>query len=124
MFKNMNSYIFLRKKYDNILSFVAPKSCLDVRDCSDITTNGEFWIYPTATNGKRTKVFCHTLATEPSHFITLKNMNSFFQHEISNLINTSIACQSSMKPPLKRVEFTKIKIQIEVVLTFLLLKIL
>lgn len=102
----------------------APRSCLDVRNCSGVTADGEYWIYPTATNGKRTKIFCHNLASETSHFVTLKNTNSFVQHDDSNWIVHMGQCQSSLKPPLKRVEFTKIKIRIEVFLTLKLVELL
>lgn len=50
-------------------------------------------------------------------FVTLKNTNSFVQHDGSNWIVYQGQCQSSLKLPLKRVEFTKIKIRIEVFLT-------
>lgn len=91
-----------------------PASCLDIITYANITTDGDYWIYPMAANGRRTKIFCHDMANEPSHFITLKNTNSFVEHDGSNWILSYRTCQSSLNHPLKRVEFTKVKIEIEV----------
>ncbi|XP_011419543.3 A disintegrin and metalloproteinase with thrombospondin motifs 20 [Magallana gigas] len=90
-----------------------PASCIDLLSCAVNTSDGEYWIYPIAANGRRTKIFCHDMATGPSHFITLKNTNSFIEHDGSNWIVSYQQCQSKYKSPLKRVEFTKIKIRIE-----------
>lgn len=94
-----------------------PASCSDIRSCSNIATDGEYWIYPMAANGKRTKIFCHDLANEPSHFITLSNINYFIQHDASNWIplDRFQQCQANFKMPLKSVEFRKIRIGIEVI---------
>lgn len=94
-----------------------PASCSDISSCSNIATDGEYWIYPMAANGKRTKIFCHDLANEPSHFITLSNINNFIQHDASNWIplDRFQQCQANFKMPLKSVEFRKIRIGIEVI---------
>lgn len=94
-----------------------PASCSDIRSCSNIATDGEYWIYPMAANGKRTKIFCHDLANEPSHFITLSNINNFIQHDASNWIplDRFQQCQANFKMPLKSVVFRKIRIGIEVI---------
>lgn len=70
-----------------------------------------------AANGKRTKIFCHDLANEPSHFITLSNINNFIQHDASNWIplDRFQQCQANFKMPLKSVVFRKIRIGIEVI---------
>ncbi|XP_052680596.1 uncharacterized protein LOC128161359 isoform X2 [Crassostrea angulata] len=90
-----------------------PESCLNLSTCSGIRTDGEYWVYPTVTNRRRTKIYCHNLATEPSPFITLKYPNSFIFHDGSNWIKHRRQCQSSIKPPLKTTEFLKVKIDIE-----------
>lgn len=93
-----------------------PKSCTDISKCSGITRDGEFWIYPPAANGKRTKIYCHNMSTEPSHFVTLKNNNSFIIHDETNFLFAYVLnnkCKSSFNPPLKMVEFSKVKVQIE-----------
>lgn len=90
-----------------------PESCLKLSTCSGITTDGEYWVYPFVTNRRRTKIYCHNLATEPSHFITLKNPNNFIIHDRSNWIIHLRQCQSSIQPPLKKTEFLKVKIYIE-----------
>lgn len=96
-------------------NFEVPASCSDIRSCSNIATDGEYWIYPMAANGKRTKIFCHDLANEPSHFITLSNINNFIQHDASNWIplDRFQQCQANFKMPLKSVVFRKIRIGIE-----------
>ncbi|XP_011419542.3 A disintegrin and metalloproteinase with thrombospondin motifs 9 [Magallana gigas] len=106
---NVENYYIISGKSTRFV----PASCLDIITYANITTDGDYWIYPMAANGRRTKIFCHDMANEPSHFITLKNTNSFVQHDGSNWIVSDRTCQSSLNPPLKRVEFTKIKIQIE-----------
>ncbi|XP_052676364.1 A disintegrin and metalloproteinase with thrombospondin motifs 9-like [Crassostrea angulata] len=90
----------------------APESCLALSTCSGIATDGEYWVYPIVTNRRRTKIYCHSLVTEPSHFITLKYPNSFVGHGSSNWI-TRAQCRSEFKPPLRQTNFTKVKIQIE-----------
>ncbi|XP_052678216.1 uncharacterized protein LOC128159195 [Crassostrea angulata] len=90
-----------------------PESCLAVLNCSGITTDGEYWVYPTVTNRRRTKVYCHCLVTEPSHFITLKYPNDFIMHDQSHLIIQQQECQSDILFPLKKTEFLKVKLQIE-----------
>lgn len=99
--------------YKTNIFLAAPESCLALSTCSGITTDGEYWVYPTVTNRRRTKIYCHSLSTEPSHFITLKYPNSFVGHGSSNLI-TRARCRSEFKPPLRQTNFTKVKIQIEV----------
>ena len=93
------------------LSFKVPKSCQELASCSGITTDGEYWIYPTATNGRRTKIYCHNLAL---HYVTLKYPNRFIQHDKSNWIN-ELECPSDFKGPLKSFDFSKVRIQIEVI---------
>ncbi|XP_078312791.1 A disintegrin and metalloproteinase with thrombospondin motifs 9-like, partial [Crassostrea virginica] len=89
-----------------------PKSCQELASCSGITTDGEYWIYPTATNGRRTKIYCHKLAFAPLHYVTLKYPNRFIQHDHSNLIN-GLECLSDFKGPLNSLDFSKVLIQIE-----------
>lgn len=93
---------------------VVPESCFTVSNCSGITTDGEYWVYPTVTNRKRTKIYCHNLPTEPSHFISLPKTCVFTHHDRTNWIIWMRECQSSIIPPLKQAEFLKVKIQIEV----------
>ena len=100
--------------YFKIVSLAVPESCLALSNCSGITTDGEYWVYPTVTNRKRTKIYCHNLATEPSHFITLKYSNNFIIHDKSNWIIQHKECQSSIQPPLKKTEFFKVKLETEV----------
>ncbi|XP_052680904.1 uncharacterized protein LOC128161629 [Crassostrea angulata] len=90
-----------------------PESCFTVSNCSGITTDGEYWVYPTVTNRKRTKIYCHNLPTEPSHFISLPKACVFTHHDRTNWIIWMRECQSSIIPPLKQTEFLKVKIQIE-----------
>uniref|UniRef100_A0A8W8LZU4 Apple domain-containing protein n=1 Tax=Magallana gigas TaxID=29159 RepID=A0A8W8LZU4_MAGGI len=90
-----------------------PESCLAVSNCSGITTDGEYWVYPIVTNRRRTKIYCHNLATEPSHFITLKYPNIFVRHDITNWIIQGQECQSAIRLPLKKAEFLKVKLQIK-----------
>lgn len=102
------------KTHKLVCCFVVPASCIDLLSCAENKTDGEYWIYPIAANGRRTKIFCHDMATGPSHFITLKNANGFTEHDESNWEIIWQPCRSNLKPPLKEVEFTKIKIRIEV----------
>eukprot|EP00105_Crassostrea_gigas_P014645 XP_011431372.1 PREDICTED: uncharacterized protein LOC105331040 [Crassostrea gigas] len=90
-----------------------PESCLALSTCSSITTDGEYWVYPAVTNQRITKIYCHNLATEPSHFITLKYPNIFIIHDGSNWILQRKQCQSAIRPPLKKTKFLKVKLQIE-----------
>lgn len=106
---NVENYYIISGKSKRFV----PASCLDISTYGNIKTDGEYWIYPMAANGRRTKIFCHDMANEPSHFITLKNTNSFVEHDGSNWIVSFQQCQSSLNHPLKRVEFTKVKIEIE-----------
>ncbi|XP_061171906.1 A disintegrin and metalloproteinase with thrombospondin motifs 9-like [Saccostrea echinata] len=90
-----------------------PESCKDVTTCSGTTTDGEYWIYPQATNRKRVKIYCNNMAFNPTEYITLKNPNSFIDHDQSNWPIMWQQCQSSYIPPLKRVDFQKVGIQIQ-----------
>lgn len=99
--------------YKTNIFLAAPESCLALSTCSGIATDGEYWVYPIVTNRRRTKIYCHSLVTEPSHFITLKYPNSFVGNGKSNWI-TRAQCRSEFKPPLRQTNFTKVKIQIEV----------
>uniref|UniRef100_K1QQ22 A disintegrin and metalloproteinase with thrombospondin motifs 9 n=1 Tax=Magallana gigas TaxID=29159 RepID=K1QQ22_MAGGI len=92
---------------------LVPESCLALSTCSSITTDGEYWVYPAVTNQRITKIYCHNLATEPSHFITLKYPNIFIIHDGSNWILQRKQCQSAIRPPLKKTKFLKVKLQIE-----------
>ncbi|XP_078312511.1 A disintegrin and metalloproteinase with thrombospondin motifs 9-like [Crassostrea virginica] len=89
-----------------------PKSCPEVASCSGITSDGEYWIYPTATNGRRTKIYCHNLDSVPVHYVTLKNTNRFIGHSFTNLAVLE-QCRSDFKAPLPSVDFGKIQINIE-----------
>ena len=82
--------------------------------CSGITTDGEYWIYPTATNGRRTKIYCHNLDSVPVHYVTLKNTNRFIGHSPTNWVVQFQECQTDFKAPLTSVDFVKIQINIEV----------
>ncbi|XP_078312792.1 A disintegrin and metalloproteinase with thrombospondin motifs 9-like [Crassostrea virginica] len=88
------------------------ESCQELASCSGITTDGEYWIYPTAINGRRTKIYCHNLASTPLHYVTLKYPNRFIQHDKLNLIN-GLECLSDFKGPLNSLDFSKVRIQIE-----------
>ncbi|XP_062584985.1 A disintegrin and metalloproteinase with thrombospondin motifs 9-like [Saccostrea cucullata] len=90
-----------------------PESCQDIASSTGITTDGEYWIYPRATNRKRVKIFCYNMASNPSEYITLGNLNSFIQHDQSNWPIKGKQCQSSYKLPLKRVNFNKVGIKIQ-----------
>ena len=81
--------------------------------CSGNTTDGEYWIYPTATNGRRTKIYCHHLDSVPVHYVTLKNTNRFIGHSPTNWVAQQ-ECRSNFKAPLTSVDFVKIQINIEV----------
>ena len=81
--------------------------------CSGITTDGEYWIYPTATNGRRTRIYCHNLDSVPVHYVTLKNTNRFIGHGETNWV-VQEQCRSDFKAPLTSVDFVKIQINIEV----------
>lgn len=96
------------------ISLAVPESCLTLSNCSGITTDGEYWVYPTVTNRRRTKIYCHNLTSEPSHFISLRNPNIFTIHDRSHWIIWMERCQSAIKPPLKQTEFFKVKIKIKV----------
>lgn len=113
----IKSFVFiLLHFYFKIVSLAVPESCLALANCSGITTDVEYWVYPTGTNRSlmRTKIYCHNLATEPSDFISLNKPNIFTRHDRSNWEKWMIECQSTIKPPLKQTEFLKVKIQIEV----------
>ncbi|XP_052679861.1 uncharacterized protein LOC128160565 [Crassostrea angulata] len=90
-----------------------PESCLALSTCSGITTNGEYWVYPAVTNRRLTKIYCHNLATEPSHFITLKYPNNFIIHDESNWIIQHRQCQSAIRLRLKKTKFLKVKLRKE-----------
>ncbi|XP_061194718.1 A disintegrin and metalloproteinase with thrombospondin motifs 9-like [Saccostrea echinata] len=90
-----------------------PESCKDVATCSGTTTDGEYWIYPQATNRKRVKIFCNNMSSDPLEYITLRNTNSFNEHDKSNWPIMWQQCQSSYIPPLKRADFQKVGIQIQ-----------
>ncbi|XP_078312928.1 A disintegrin and metalloproteinase with thrombospondin motifs 9-like [Crassostrea virginica] len=89
-----------------------PRSCSEVASCSGNTTDGEYWIYPTATNGRRTKIYCHNLDSVPMHYVTLKNTNRFIGHSPTNWV-VQQECRSDFKAPLTSVDFVKIQINIE-----------
>lgn len=98
-----------------------PESCLALSTCSGITTNGEYWVYPAVTNRRLTKIYCHNLATEPSHFITLKYPNNFIIHDESNWIIQHRRCQSAIRLRLKKTKFLKVKLRKEVKLVYRIL---
>ena len=81
--------------------------------CSGNTADGEYWIYPTATNGRRTKIYCHNLSSVPVHYMTLKNINRFIGHGRINWV-VEQQCRSDFKAPLASSDFGKIQINIEV----------
>ncbi|XP_048751211.2 A disintegrin and metalloproteinase with thrombospondin motifs 9-like [Ostrea edulis] len=90
-----------------------PESCVDVATCSGITTDGEYWIYPKSSQRKRIKIFCYKLGSDPSEYITLKNTNTFIQHDDTNWPSAFQQCSSNYTPPLKMADFTKVGIQIQ-----------
>jgi hypothetical protein len=91
-----------------------PESCADLAKCTGTSTDGEYWVYPKATNGKRVKVYCHAMEKEPREYITLNYANIFVRHDGSHWIIRYRSCQTSYKPPLKEVKFTKIAMNIQV----------
>ncbi|XP_062583805.1 uncharacterized protein LOC134245540 [Saccostrea cucullata] len=90
-----------------------PKSCQDLFNCSGTMTDGEYWIYPKATNGQRVKIYCHNMGTGASEYITLMNSNYFIQHDPTNWPIKFQQCQSNYLLPLKKVDFMKVGIQIQ-----------
>ncbi|XP_056007344.1 A disintegrin and metalloproteinase with thrombospondin motifs 9-like isoform X2 [Ostrea edulis] len=90
-----------------------PESCADLANCSGTSIDGEYWLYPKATNGQRVKVYCHNMGTKPKEYITLMYINTFVQHDSSNWIIQWEQCQSNYRTPLKQATFSKIAINIQ-----------
>ncbi|XP_062568442.1 A disintegrin and metalloproteinase with thrombospondin motifs 9-like isoform X2 [Saccostrea cucullata] len=90
-----------------------PQSCSDIAGCGGITKDGEYWLYPAATNGKRVKIYCHDMQRDPKEYVTLKYENFFVQHDSSNWISKYKRCTSIFRPPLKKAVFLKVAINIK-----------
>ncbi|XP_062575920.1 A disintegrin and metalloproteinase with thrombospondin motifs 9-like isoform X2 [Saccostrea cucullata] len=90
-----------------------PQTCSDIAGCSRIAKDGEYWLYPAVTNGKRVKIYCHDMQTNPKEYVTLKYENSFVQHDNSNWLSKYKRCTSTFRPPLKKAVFLKVAINIK-----------
>ncbi|XP_062572692.1 uncharacterized protein LOC134234634 [Saccostrea cucullata] len=90
-----------------------PRSCSDIAGCSGITKDGEYWLYPVATNGTRVKIYCHDMQTDPKEYVTMKNENCFIQHDPSNWLSKNERCTTTYTPPLKKAVFSKVAINIQ-----------
>ncbi|KAK6182208.1 hypothetical protein SNE40_009940 [Patella caerulea] len=53
------------------------ESCIDVQKCS--STDGEYWVYPSAVENKPVKIYCDGMSTTtPKEFLTMVNENKAF----------------------------------------------
>lgn len=89
-----------------ILSFAVPESCFTVSNCSCITTDGEYWIYPTVTNRR---------------FYSFKIPQHLCLSSQLILDNTKSTVLIGYLRFVEKTEFLKMKLQIEVKLVYCML---
>jgi hypothetical protein len=117
-FNSFSDEFFYILKYHFIIQLIyltVPESCADLVTCPGICIDGEYWLYPKATNGKRIKVYCHNMGQNPTEYITLKYTNTLVKHDASNWILNMQECHATIKPPLKSANFSKVAINIQVI---------
>ncbi|XP_067667481.1 A disintegrin and metalloproteinase with thrombospondin motifs 9-like [Haliotis asinina] len=91
-----------------------PRSCSEVKEINPTATDGEYWIYPSATTflGCPTKIYCHDMASEsPREYVSLTVTNSGEYPNVQDLLcsgtETNIAGHAATN-------FSKIRVDIKV----------
>ena len=95
--------------------FEDPTSCSEVKKCSPLSTDGDYWLYPEKFDGQvPVKTYCHMMTSSETaeEYITLKYANHFVKKDFAHLINGEWCSRNSQ--PLMITYFDRIRVNITV----------